>query len=289
MAAIAYLNGHFLPLDEARISPLDRGFLFADGVYEVIPVYGGRPFRLAAHLRRLEQSLHGIRLSNPLTPTQWTEVIGSLIDRNGGGDQSVYLQVTRGVAPRNHAFPEGCEPTVFAMSNPMPPPADDLSGVAAMTAEDIRWQYCHLKTTALLANILMRQQAADAGCYETILIRDGEVTEGAASNVFIVRDGHLMTPPATHLVLPGITRDVVLELAAAEGVPHSERRISRSDLTQADEIWLTSSTREIVAVTELDGHTIGDGRPGPLWHCLRECYHAFTDRLRRGETQQGGS
>ena len=286
--AIAYLDGDYLPLSEARISPLDRGFLFADGVYEVVPVYGGRTFRLTGHLRRLEQSLSGIRIANPHSPDEWTAIIEGLIARNGGGEQAVYLQVTRGVAPRNHAFPKAVSPTVFAMSQARPAPdSGHATAVEAITVEDIRWSRCDLKTIALLPNILLRQQAIEAGAYEAILIRDGRVTEGAASNVFVVdRDGHLLTPPADHHVLPGITRDVVLELAAEAGLPHAEATIDREGLAHAREIWLTSSTREIVPVARLDGRPVGDGVPGPVWHRLHTLYRAFTGRLRRGEADR---
>ncbi len=285
----AYLNGQFLPLSEARISPLDRGFLFADGVYEVIPVYAGQAFRLNDHLRRLEQSLQGIRLPNPLSRQQWQAMIVNLIEQNGAGEQAVYLQVTRGSAVRNHAFPKNCPATIFAMSNQRQPVAPiDLAtaGVCAITAEDIRWHNCHLKTIALLPNILLRQQAVDAGCFEAILVRDGMVTEGAASNVFIVENERLLTPPADHLVLPGITRDVVLELAASAGVTHGQEPLSRERLQTADEIWLTSSTRELVPVIRLDDKDVGDGHAGPLWLRMQTCYRHFTDRLRQGKGQQ---
>ncbi len=279
---IAYLNGDYLPLSEARISPLDRGFLFADGVYEVVPVYGGRPFRLAGHLRRLERSLAGIRIAPPHSPDEWRTIVESLVERNGGGDQAIYLQVTRGVAPREHAFPETARPTVFAMSQARTVPSEpDIEGVDAITVDDIRWARCDLKTIALLPNILLRQRAIEAGAYEAILVRDGHVTEGAASNVFIVEHGHLLTPPADHAVLPGITRDVVLELAAEAGLAHAEEAFDRGRLADADEIWLTSSTREIVPVRRLDGRIVGDGRPGPVCRRLCRLYREFTDRLRR--------
>jgi D-alanine transaminase len=284
-----YLNGSFLPLEQATISPLDRGFVFGDGVYEVIPVYGGRLFRLEEHLLRLDGSLAGIRLASPHTQAEWTRILTGLVEHNHGGDQSVYLQITRGAAKRDHAFPRDCAPTVFAMSSPLAPIPAEIrqSGVAAITLPDIRWQYCHLKTIALLPNILLRQQALDQGAAEAILIRDGEATEGAASNLFIVRDGTLLTPPKGPHLLPGITRDLIMELAAQHQIPQREAAISADDLAQADEVWLSSSTREILPVTRLDGHPVGSGQPGSLWKRMiawyqdyKRAYHQHGDTVR---------
>lgn len=284
--SIVYLNGEFLPKDEARVSVLDRGFLFGDGVYEVIPVYGGRLFRLEQHLDRLDQSLAGIRLANPHTRPEWRQIIGQLVELQGGGDQSVYLQVTRGAAPkRDHAFPTDVRATVFAMSSPLTPNPPEVAqqGVAAITLEDIRWKYCHIKAVTLLANVLLRQQALDGGAVESILIRDGEVTEGAASNVFIVRAGELLTPPKGPFLLPGITRDLILELAAANGIPHREAAITEADLASAAEIWVTSSTREILPVTTLNGVPVGNGKPGPQWTRMAALFQAYKECLRSGE------
>ncbi|MFA7095573.1 MAG: D-amino acid aminotransferase [Gammaproteobacteria bacterium] len=284
--SIVYLNGEFLPKDEARVSVLDRGFLFGDGVYEVIPVYGGRLFRLEQHLDRLDQSLVGIRLANPHTRPEWRQIIGQLVELQGGGDQSVYLQVTRGAAPkRDHAFPADVRATVFAMSSPLTPNPPEVAqqGVAAITLEDIRWKYCHIKAVTLLANVLLRQQALDGGAVESILIRDGEVTEGAASNVFIVRAGELLTPPKGPFLLPGITRDLILELAAANGIPHREAAITEADLASAAEIWVTSSTREILPVTTLNGVPVGNGKPGPQWTRMAALFQAYKECLRSGE------
>lgn len=284
--SIVYLNGEFLPKDEARVSVLDRGFLFGDGVYEVIPVYGGRLFRLEQHLERLDQSLAGIRLANPHTRPEWRQIIGQLVELQGGGDQSVYLQVTRGAAPkRDHAFPTDVRATVFAMSSPLTPNPPEVAqqGVAAITLEDIRWKYCHIKAVTLLANVLLRQQALDGGAVESILIRDGEVTEGAASNVFIVRAGELLTPPKGPFLLPGITRDLILELAAANGIPHREAAITEADLASAAEIWVTSSTREILPVTTLNGVPVGNGKPGPQWTRMAALFQAYKECLRSGE------
>ncbi|ADE13760.1 aminotransferase class IV [Nitrosococcus halophilus Nc 4] len=282
--ALVYLNGEFLPLAQAKVSVLDRGFLFGDGVYEVIPVYGGHFFRLSLHLQRLEHSLQAIHLENPLSPSQWREVLQRLVARNEGLDQAVYLQVTRGPAARDHAFPQPVEPTVFAMSNPLKPLPTEwrLKGVAAVTREDIRWKYCHIKSVALLANILLRQEAIEAGAQEALLLRDEQLTEGAASNVFIVRGGVLATPPKGPFLLSGITRDLILELAGEGGIPCRERVITAWDLTQADELWLTSSTREIVPVTRLDGIEVGSGKPGPLWGQMDILYQEYKARVRAG-------
>lgn len=281
---IVYLNGKFLPDTEAFVPVLDRGFIFGDGIYEVIPVYGGRLFRLDEHLDRLQNSLDGIRLRNPHTAAEWANILQGLIDKNGGGDQSLYLQITRGVAKRDHAFPNNTAPTVFAMSNPLVTPAAELlkKGVAAITVDDIRWQHCHIKAISLLPNILLRQDALDQGAAEAILIRDGFATEGAASNLFVVLDGVLITPPKGPFLLPGITRDLILELAAAHGVPHREGDISRDDLDRASEIWFTSSTREILPATQLNGQPVGDGRPGPVFHRMIALYQDYKQHLRRG-------
>ena len=283
-----YLNHAFMPLSEARISPLDRGFLFADGVYEVIPVYAGKAFRLRGHLDRLQRSLDGIRLSMPLSGEEWRQAIGELIRINGGGELSIYLQITRGAAPhRDHAFPDGVRPTVFMMATTRKPPEPTLlsMGVRAITLDDIRWRYCHLKTIALLPNILLRQEAVDHGCTEAILVRDGIVTEGAASNVFVVHEGTLLTPRSGPFLLPGITRDLLLELADEHGIPCREADITPEQLSHASEVWLTSSTREILPVTEIDERSVGTGEPGPVWKQMMALYRAYTDRLRSGEAE----
>lgn len=282
--ATAYLNGEFLPLGQAKVSVLDRGFLFGDGVYEVIPVYGGHFFRLTLHLQRLEQSLEAIHLQNPLLENQWQEILRELVACNKGLDQAVYLQVTRGAAVRNHAFPDRVEPTVFAMSSPLEPLSAELrvKGVSAVTREDIRWKYCHIKSIALLANVLLRQEAIEAGAKEAILLHEERLTEGAASNVFTVRGGVLATPPKGLSLLSGITRDLVLELARENRIPCQERTIPTQELTQADEIWLTSSTREIVPVTRIDGIQIGNGTPGLLWQQMDRLYQAYKTKVRSG-------
>jgi D-alanine transaminase len=284
--ATVYLNGEFLPADEAKISVLDRGFVFGDGVYEVIPVYGGRLFRLPHHLERLDHSLEGIRLANPLGHDYWQAVLQELVQRNGDGDQSLYLQVTRGVAERDHSFPPEAEPTVFAMSKPVAEVAPELrAGIDAITVEDIRWKWCNIKAIALLPNILLRQQAVDNGAGEAIMLRDGFVTEGAASNIFIVNNGVVLTPPKSNLLLPGITRDLVVELCADNGVPCVEGAISEMQLRAAEEIWITSSTKEIVPVTRLDGEPVGNGRPGPLWQQLIGLYQEYKQAFREGRVE----
>lgn len=280
-----FLNGEFLPPDQARVSVMDRGFLFGDGVYEVIPAYGGQLFRLQHHLQRLDNSLQAVRIPNPYSETQWQGILEELIGENPGEDQSVYLQVTRGVMEkRDHAFPADLTPTVFAMSNPIPSPDPALAeaGITAITLDDIRWQSCHIKAITLLPNVLLRQQAVEAGAAEAILIRDGEATEGAASNLFIVRDGQLITPPKGPLLLPGITRDLIIELAARHDIGYREAVIPEAELRSADEIWLSSSTREIVPVTTLDGEPVGDGRPGPLYRRLHEIYREYKQAVREG-------
>ena len=280
-----YLNGDFLPEEDACVSVLDRGFIFGDGVYEVIPAYGRRPFRLQGHLERLQNSLDGVRINNPHSADEWQYLIQKIIEANEGEDQSVYLQITRGIAKRDHAFPSDAKPTVLIMSNPLSGANAELqkSGVAAITTEDIRWIYCHIKAICLLPNVLLRQKAIDAQSAEAILIRDGLATEGAASNLFIVHDGIIRTPPKGPLLLPGITRDLVIELAAENHIPYEEANILEADLTRAEEIWLTSSTKEVLAVTQLDGQPVGTGKPGPMWERMYGLYQQYKQRLREGK------
>jgi D-alanine transaminase len=269
-----YLNGEYLPLDEAKISVMDRGFLFGDGVYEVIPSYSGVLFHFSEHMERLENSLSSIRLTNPHDSAQWLEILTPLLDASL--DQYIYLQITRGVgAKRDHAFPENITPTVFAMSSTIVPFADLDSGAKALSVDDSRWELCNVKATTLLANILLRQQAVEKGCAEAILVKDGYVTEGAASNIFAVIDGVLITPPKDHAILPGITRDVILELAEQNNIPYSEDIISLDALKTASEIWLTSSTREIIPVVQLDNEIIANGKPGPIWQTMNRLFQAY--------------
>jgi D-alanine transaminase len=272
-----YLNGAFVAPEAAAVSVFDRGFVFGDGVYEVIPVFGGRLFRLPQHLVRLETSLAAVRLSNPLTEGEWREVFMRLVREQAAPDQSVYLQITRGVAPRDHAFPPDTRPTVFAYTQPLAyPSAEQLAhGVAAITTPDIRWHRCDIKAIALLANALLRQQAIDAGAAEAILVRDGFVTEGAASNIFMVRGGHLITPPKGTSILPGITRDLVLELARAHRLSCAEDMFRETELARAEEVWMTSSTKEIMPITRINGQAVGDGRPGPVHGRLLALYRGY--------------
>ena len=282
-----YLNGDFLPIEEARVPVLDRGFIFGDGVYEVIPVYSHKPFRLPEHLLRLQHSLDGIRLQNPHSDEEWSSLVEQIIASNDGDDQYLYLHVTRGVARRDHAFPKGVIPTVFIMSNPLLAPPRELlaTGVAAITADDNRWLRCDIKAISLLPNVLLRQMAIDAGAMETVLLRDGFMTEGAASNIFLAKDGVLLAPPKNHLMLPGITYDVVLELAAAEKIPCEVREVSEYELRTAQELLLTSSTREIMPVTRLDGKPVGEGKPGAMFARLYRLYQSYKQTTMRGSAK----
>ena len=280
---IVYLNGKYLPISQACVPVLDRGFIFGDGVYEVIPAYGGRLFRFDEHLERLDNSLRAIRLDNPYDHKTWQAVLGKLLEQYGDSDQSVYLQITRGVAKRDHAFPPNTPATVFAMTSKLTTPdAQTLArGIAAITSTDTRWQNCYIKTIALLPNILLRQQAIDREALEAILIRDGKVTEGTASNVFIVQDGVIKTPPKSTQLLPGITRDLVVELAHANGLPCAEVDISEDELGSADEVWITSSMKEILPVTRLNERPVADGKPGPLWQKMLAIFQAYKAQLRK--------
>ena len=277
---VCYLNGTYLPLAEARVSPLDRAFLFGDAVYEVIPVYGGRPFRLREHLDRLNRSLAAIRMSAPRSHPQWAEICSQLVARNAGHESSIYLQVSRGTElGRNHAWPEGLAPTLFAYATALEPtPAKLLDhGVAAVTAAEIRWARRDIKSTALLANILLKKMAADSGAFETIMIEDGELTEGSSTAVHVVVDGVIHAPPKGQLILPGTTRDVVAELAGSLGIPCNDHRVPEALLRSADEIWLSFATRGILPVTRLDGANVGSGKPGPLF---KRMHAAFVDHVR---------
>jgi D-alanine transaminase len=283
MGETAYLNGEFMPLESARVPVLDRGFIFGDGVYEVIPVYSRRPFRLPEHLRRLARSLDAIRLANPMTDAEWARLIHDLIARDSDEDQSIYLQVTRGVAKRDHALPRDAKPTVFMMTGPLATPPREMveHGVAAVTATDYRWLRCDVKSVSLLANCLLRQRAVDAGASEVVLFRDGYLTEGSSSNVFVVRNGTLLAPPRNHLVLPGITCDVVLELAAAAKMPVELREIPEDEVRGADELWLTSSTKEVLAIATLDAQPVGSGRPGAAFKAIHQAFQEFKRKVMR--------
>lgn len=280
-----YLNGEFLPPDQAKVSVFDRGFIFGDGVYEVLPTFGGRLFRLPQHLARLEASLAAIRLPNPHTAAEWNAIFTRLMAENGVQDQYIYLQVTRGPAPRDHAFPAQVTPTVFAYTQLIKyPPAEQLTqGVSAITTEDIRWRRCDIKAIALLANAMLRQEAIEQGAVEAILVREGVVTEGAASNIFIVSRNRLITAPKGPFILPGITRDLVVEIAHANNIACDERPISLETFKSADEVWLTSSTKEILPITRIDGHPIGNGKPGPMHARLFALYKEYKKAFMAGQ------
>lgn len=284
-STLCYLNGDYQPLSEARISPLDRGFLFGDGIYEVIPVYSRRPFRFDEHMRRLQASLDGIRLPNPHTPEEWRGILGRVIREAAFADQTLYIQITRGAdSKRDMNFPQGVAPTVFVFAAPLASPTQEQrqTGIAAITAEDSRWARCDLKAITLLPNILLRQQATDAGASETILLRDGYLTEGTASSIFVVKNGVILAPPQSQHVLAGTTYDVILELVAQYGAPHEVRPISEAELLDADEIWMSSSSKGVLSITTLDGRPVGDGQPGPIARQMYACYCLFlNDATRR--------
>lgn len=283
--SLAYLNGEYKPLNEAKVSVQDRGFLFGDGVYEVVPVYARRPFRLQEHLQRLDASLDAIRLPNPHSHSAWATIVERLIAEADFEDQQVYLQVTRGAAPvRNHAFPTEAHPTVLGLTEELKPPSPELlsEGVGAVSAEDIRWLRCDIKSISLLANCMLRQLAVDAGCAETVMFRNGLLTEGAAANIFVVKEGKLLAPPKSHLMLPGITYDVILEIAARQNLACQVRNISAAEVHAADELLMTSSTREVLPIITLDEKPIGNGKPGPISLQLAAWYQDFKRRVMYG-------
>lgn len=276
-----YLNGEYVALRDARISPLDRGFLFGDSVYEVLPVFGGRMFLFREHFDRLARSLREIRLENPHTHEQWRGILEQLIARNGGSHCYVYVQVSRGMEyGRNHAFPAVVKPTVFAMASPLPVFTDEqrAAGLSAITVEDFRWGRCDIKSTALLANVLMKQQAVDAGVNEAIIVRDGHVLEGSSTSVFVIKNGVLATPPNSHSILPGTTRDAALSLAT-NVMPVEIRSVSIDELRAADEVWISAATRDVLPVTRVDGAPIGTGRPGPAWQRMADAFARLRQQL----------
>jgi D-alanine transaminase len=280
---MVFLNGKFLPIEEARVPVLDRGFIFGDGVYELVPVYSRVPFRLEEHLQRLERSLSETRIRNPYSRAEWRSIIEKLIDKQSFEDQGVYLQVTRGVAKRDHAFPADTPPTVFLMANPLVNPKREVveRGAEAVTSKDWRWQRCDIKSISLIGNVLLRQLSADAEAVETILFRDGWLTEASACNVFVVRNGVIHCPPKSNLILPGITYDVVVELARAAKLPLEMAPVSEADTRSAEEIWVTSSSKEVLAIVRLDGKPVGDGRPGPVFRRMHQLYQEFKQKVMR--------
>ena len=284
-----FLNGRFVPADQACISVMDRGFLFGDAVYEVIPAYGGQAFRLQQHLDRLDSSLAAIGMASPMDHKHWQGILERLLAQSPGADQQVYLQVTRGAyGKRSHAIPHTVKPTVMAVAMPLPERDADTveQGIAAITLDDIRWRRCDIKTTNLLPNILGQQRARESGAQEAILIRDGLAGEGTASNLFIVRNGLIITPPKSADLLPGVTRDLVLELARGADMGYSEAVIDVAELEAAEEIWITSSSREVTPVTRLNGRPVGNGTPGPVWQHVNELFTACKARLRMAGGQQ---
>jgi D-alanine transaminase len=273
-----YLNGEYVPLKEASVSPLDRAFLFGDAVYEVVPVYSGRPFRLRQHLDRLNRSLDGIRMPPPMEHGDWAHICQELISRNEADDAHLYMQVSRGAEfGRNHAWPEGLKPTLFAYCtalDPLPAAMTD-NGVAAVTAPEIRWERRDLKATSLLGNILLKKLAADAGAFETIMLENGELTEGSSTTVHVVKNGVIHTPPNGRHILPGTTRDVVIELADLLSVRNVSASVTEQALRGADEVWLAFSTRGLLPVTKLDGAPVGTGKPGPLFKRMYLAFHGY--------------
>jgi D-alanine transaminase len=291
MDQTVFLNGEFLPIAEAKVPVLDRGFIFGDGVYEVVPVYSKVPFRLEEHLMRLERSLAAVGIRNPYTREQWRGFVAGVVERQSFEDQGVYFQVTRGVAKRDHAFPKSAEPTVFMMSNPLvaPPPALVEKGAAAITARDNRWLRCDIKSISLIGNVLLRQLSAEVDAVETILFREGKLTEASSSNVFVIKGGVIYSPPKNELILPGITYDVVVELAHANKLPLEFRAISEAEVRDADELWVTSSSKEVLAVVQLDGRTVGDGKPGPVFRRMFHLYQDFKRKVMRAGRRESVS
>jgi D-alanine transaminase len=278
---IAHFNGELLPLDQIRISPLDRGFIFGDGVYEVIPAYGGRLLRAREHFNRLQRSMDEIGLANPHSVDGWIAEVERLLAHHPG-NQSVYIQVTRGVPPkRDHVIPKGLSPTVFMMVSPLATPSAEMvqKGVACVSARDFRWEKCHIKSTSLLGNVLARQISADAGAAETILFRDGFLTEAAASNVFIVKDGAVAAAPQDEHILLGITYELLTDLAREGKIRFDIRPVTEAEVRAADEIWLSSSTKEVLAVTTLDGKPVGAGVPGPAFRRMHALFQEYKARL----------
>lgn len=275
---VCYLNGEFLPLREAKVSVLDRGFLFGDGIYEVLPVYGRRLFRFEEHMARLGRNLAKVRIANPHTAVRWLELCRELVAAQPDEDQALYLQVTRGVAPRHHVMPVDVAPTVFMMSNPLVQPSADERhrGVACITARDFRWERGDLKSISLLGNVLARQMSADHGAAETILLREGFLTEASASNVWVVHEGALLGPPKSEHVLEGIRYELIRELCEEEGIAFNLRPIAEADLLSADEVMLSSAAKEVLPVTSIDGQPVGHGalrgKPGPVYARLYEAY-----------------
>ena len=286
-----FLNGQFLALEDAKVSVLDRGFIFGDGVYELVPVYSRVPFRLDEHLARLERSLHEVGIRNPYSRAEWRGFVAELVARQAFEDQAAYVQVTRGVAKRDHAFPKNVPPTVFMMANPLVNPPHELveQGAVAVSAQDYRWLRCDIKSISLIGNVLLRQLSAQVDAAETILFREGKLTEASASNVFLVKGGVIAAPPKSSLILPGITYDVVVELARGAGIPLELREVGEAEVRAADELWVTSSSKEVLAVVRLDGAPIGGGRPGPVFRRMYRLYQDFKQKVMRAGRRESVS
>ncbi len=288
--SLCYLDGAYGPLREAKVSVLDRGFIFGDGVYEVVPVYAGLPFCFEEHMARLDRSLAELRIANPLGRAQWHAVATRLIDASApasrAGAQAVYIQVTRGVAPREHAMPQGIEPTVFVMLNPMAPVPDAVraKGVACVSAGDFRWQKAHIKSTSLLGAVLARQISVEAGAAETIMFRGDWLSEASSSNVWVAKDGAVFGPPKDELVLTGIRYGLIERICADAGIPFTLRRVARDEVFRADELLLSSASKEVLPVVLLDGQPIGAGRPGAIYQAL----HAGYQRAKQRSAQDNG-
>jgi len=275
---LCYLNGEYTPLNQAKVSVLDRGFIFGDGIYEVVPVYGRKLFRFDEHMARLERSLAKVRIANPHTPSEWLALCRKLIATHNALDQLVYLQITRGVALRDHVMPADIAPTVFMMASPMKPPTPEMrrQGVACITARDFRWERGDIKSISLLGNVLARQMSADHGAVETVMFRAGFLTEAAASNVWVVHEGAVLGPPKSEHVLEGIRYELIRELCEEEGIAYNLRPIAEAEVLAADELMLSSATKEVLPVTTLDADPVGHGalrgKPGPIYARLHEAY-----------------
>jgi len=270
----AFLNGEYKPLEECQVSVLDRGFIFGDGIYELLPIYNNKPFYLQQHMQRLQRSMAEINIDSPYSIQEWQAIIDELIRQSEQDDLAIYIQVTRGVAPRDHVFPQASQATVFAMANPLPVVPEEYlkNGVELITSEDIRWQRCDIKVISLLANILAKQDAVQASAVEAIMVRDGNALEGAASNLFVVRDDVVYTHPKDNLILPGITRDFIIELLEELTIECKQQAIPKEWLYSADEVWMASSTKEVLAVTKIDKKIISNGKPGAYWHKTFDLY-----------------
>lgn len=282
MSETVYLNGDFLPLEQARVPVLDRGFIFGDGIYELLPAYSRVLFRLDEHLTRLNNSLIAVGMRNPFSAAQWADLLNEIVSRNPWDDQSVYVQVTRGVARRDQAFPQPpIPPTVFVMADAMRLPSAEQrrAGVPVITREDYRWSRCDIKATSLIANCMLRQEAVENDCAEVLLLRQGMVTEGSSSNVLLVKDRVIIAPPKDELILPGVTYDLALELARLNDLPFEVRPVSVAELYAADEIWLSSSLREVIAVTTVDGMPVSEGRPGPVYQRVYDLYQSYKTQV----------